>query len=105
MESHIQALRITTDLVAENGWDVKLVGFSGGDKLSKESEPHLPPGDLVAWGPLDEFLIINARRRWILMSLDVMMCRVTCLAVLSGRDEGLLGKVGVFYERKNKDYS
>jgi len=29
MESHIQALRITTDPTSEAGWDVKLVGFLG----------------------------------------------------------------------------
>jgi hypothetical protein len=62
MEGHIQVLRSTTDLISEAGFNVKLVGFLGGDKLSVESPPHLPPGDLTAWGPLDEFLIINARR-------------------------------------------
>lgn len=51
-----------TDMIANAGWNVKLVGFLGGDKLSVESEPHLPPGELAAWGPLDEFLIVNARR-------------------------------------------
>jgi hypothetical protein len=62
MEGHIQVLRTTTDLISEAGFHVRLVGFLGGDKLSVESPPHLPPGDLTAWGPLDEFLIINARR-------------------------------------------
>jgi hypothetical protein len=62
MESHIAFLRTMTDGIATAGWDVKLVGFLGGDKLSVESEPHLPPGELGAWGPLDEFLIANARR-------------------------------------------
>jgi hypothetical protein len=62
MEGHIQVLRATTDLISETGFDVKLVGFLGGDKLSIGSPPHLPPGDLGAWGPVDEFLIMNARR-------------------------------------------
>jgi hypothetical protein len=51
-----------TDLISEAGYDIKLFGFLGGDKLSIESPPHLPPGDLGAWGPVDEFLIMNARR-------------------------------------------
>jgi hypothetical protein len=62
MEGHIQVLRSTTDLISEAGYGIKLVGFLGGDKLSIESPPHLPPGDLGAWGPVDEFLIMNARR-------------------------------------------
>lgn len=62
MESHIQLLRMTTNLISEAGWGVKLIGFLGGDKLTVESQPHLPPADLTAWGPVDEFLIINARR-------------------------------------------
>jgi hypothetical protein len=62
MESHISYLRILTDFINGDGWRVKLVGFLGGDKLSAESPPHLPPGELTAWGPVDEFLIINARR-------------------------------------------
>ncbi|KAH8761712.1 hypothetical protein BGZ57DRAFT_1007784 [Hyaloscypha finlandica] len=62
MESHISYLRILTDSINGDGWRVKLVGFLGGDKLSAESPPHLPPGELTAWGPVDEFLIINARR-------------------------------------------
>jgi hypothetical protein len=62
MEGHIQVLRTTTDLISEAGFDVKLVGFLGGDKLSIGSPPHLPPGNLTAWGPVDEFLIMNARR-------------------------------------------
>ncbi|CZR61520.1 uncharacterized protein PAC_11417 [Phialocephala subalpina] len=62
MEGHINVLRDTTDLIADAGWDVNLVGFLGGDKLSIESPPHLPPGGLRAWGPVDEFLIMNARR-------------------------------------------
>ena len=51
-----------TDRIKDAGWDVKLVGFLGGDKLSVYSKPHEPPGELMAWGPLDEFLIVNARR-------------------------------------------
>ncbi|KAF8861279.1 hypothetical protein BDZ45DRAFT_775359 [Acephala macrosclerotiorum] len=62
MEGHIMVLRNMTDLIAEAGWDVKLVGFLGGDKLSKGNAPHLPPGELGAWGLVDEFLIVNARR-------------------------------------------
>jgi hypothetical protein len=62
MESHIEVLRITTDLVSNSGYDAQLVGFLGGDKLSIKSPPHLPPGELTMWGPVDEFLIINARR-------------------------------------------
>jgi hypothetical protein len=62
MEGHIQVLRSTTDLISEAGFDIKLVGFLGGDKLSIGGPPHLPPGDLGAWGPVDEFLIINTRR-------------------------------------------
>ncbi|KUJ08767.1 uncharacterized protein LY89DRAFT_764099 [Mollisia scopiformis] len=62
MEGHIQVLRTMTGLISEAGFDVKLVGFFGGDKLSVESPPHLPPGDLTAWGPIDDFLITNARR-------------------------------------------
>ena len=62
MESHIAFLRAMTDMVSADGWKVSLVGFLGGDKLSAESPPHLPPGDLGAWGPVDEFLIMNARR-------------------------------------------
>jgi hypothetical protein len=62
MEGHIQVLRTMTDLISEAGFDVKLVGFLGGDKLSIRSPPHLPPGDLTIWGPVDEFLIMNARR-------------------------------------------
>jgi hypothetical protein len=62
MEGHIQVLRTTTDLISEAGFEIKLVGFLGGDKLSIGSPPHLPPGDLGAWGPVDEFLIMNARR-------------------------------------------
>jgi hypothetical protein len=62
MEGHIQVLRTTTDLISEAGYEIKLVGFLGGDKLSIGSPPHLPPGDLAAWGPVDEFLIMNARR-------------------------------------------
>jgi hypothetical protein len=62
MESHISYLRILADFVKGDGWSVNLVGFLGGDKLSAESPPHLPPGELTVWGPVDEFLIINARR-------------------------------------------
>jgi hypothetical protein len=62
MEGHIRVLRSTTDLISEAGFDIKLVGFLGGDKLSIGSPPHLPPGELGAWGPVDEFLIMNARR-------------------------------------------
>jgi hypothetical protein len=62
MKGHIQVLRSTTDLISEAGYDIKLVGLLGGDKLSIGSPPHLPPGDLGAWGPVDEFLIMNARR-------------------------------------------
>ncbi|KAE9369150.1 hypothetical protein N431DRAFT_510652 [Stipitochalara longipes BDJ] len=62
MESHITFLRTMTDMMREDGWDVNLVGFLGGDKLSVESEPHEKPGELGAWGPVDEFLIVNVRR-------------------------------------------
>ncbi|APA11472.1 predicted protein [Sclerotinia sclerotiorum 1980 UF-70] len=62
MDTHIKVLRMTTDLISEAGFDVKLVGLLGGDKLTIESAPHLHPGDLQEWGPVDEFLIINARR-------------------------------------------
>jgi len=62
MESHITFLGAVTDMIRDDGWDVHLVGFLGGDKLSVESPPHLPPGNLGAWGPVDEFLIVNARR-------------------------------------------
>ena len=31
-------------------------------KLSITSAPHGRPGELGMWGPLDEFLILNARR-------------------------------------------
>ncbi|RAL61449.1 hypothetical protein DID88_009378 [Monilinia fructigena] len=66
MGTHIKVLRATTDLISKAGFDVKLVGLLGGDKLTVESEPHLHPGNLGEWGPVDEFLlIINARRdRW-----------------------------------------
>ncbi|KAJ8067559.1 hypothetical protein OCU04_004899 [Sclerotinia nivalis] len=62
MDNHIKVLRMTTDLISEAGFDVKLVGLLGGDKLTVESAPHLHPGNLQEWGPVDEFLIINARR-------------------------------------------
>ncbi|KAF7898089.1 hypothetical protein EAF00_004535 [Botryotinia globosa] len=62
MDNHIKVLRATTDLVSEAGYAVKLVGLLGGDKLTVESAPHLHPGNLQEWGPVDEFLIINARR-------------------------------------------
>ncbi|KAB8288478.1 hypothetical protein EYC80_010143 [Monilinia laxa] len=62
MGTHIKVLRATTDLISEAGFDVKLVGLLGGDKLTVESEPHLHPGTLGEWSPVDEFLIINARR-------------------------------------------
>ncbi|ESZ90185.1 hypothetical protein SBOR_9438 [Sclerotinia borealis F-4128] len=62
MNNHIQVLRTMTDLISEAGFEVKLVGLLGGDKLTVESAPHLHPGNLQEWGPVDEFLIINARR-------------------------------------------
>jgi len=62
MESHIQVLRIATDLWSKSGYDAKLVVFLGGDKLSITSPPHLPHVKLTAWGPVDELLIMNARR-------------------------------------------
>ncbi|KAF7920554.1 uncharacterized protein EAE97_011447 [Botrytis byssoidea] len=62
MDNHIKVLRATTDLVSEVGYAVKLVGLLGGDKLTVESAPHVHPGSLQEWGPVDEFLIINARR-------------------------------------------
>ncbi|CAD6444781.1 85805aa7-8619-4687-891d-16c7619b6a68 [Sclerotinia trifoliorum] len=62
MDTHIKVLRMTTDLISEAGFDVKLVGLLGGDKLTVESAPHLHPGSLQEWGSVDEFLIINARR-------------------------------------------
>ncbi|KAF7861390.1 hypothetical protein EAF04_007955 [Stromatinia cepivora] len=62
MNNHIGVLRMTTDLISEAGFDVKLVGLLGGDKLTIDSAPHLHPGSLQEWGPVDEFLIINARR-------------------------------------------
>jgi len=60
--SHILFLRHLTDSISSDGWDIKLVGFLGGDKLSIASAPHERPGELGMWGPLDEFLILNARR-------------------------------------------
>ncbi|TGO16635.1 hypothetical protein BTUL_0026g00460 [Botrytis tulipae] len=62
MDNHIEVLRATTDLVSEAGYAIKLVGLLGGDKLTVESAPHVHPGNLQEWGPVDEFLIINARR-------------------------------------------
>ncbi|KAF5876862.1 uncharacterized protein Bfra_001217 [Botrytis fragariae] len=62
MDNHIKVLRATTNLVSEAGYAVKLVGLLGGDKLTVESAPHVHPGCLQEWGPVDEFLIINARR-------------------------------------------
>ncbi|KAK6608071.1 hypothetical protein H4I96_04306 [Botrytis cinerea] len=62
MDNHIKVLRTTTDLISEAGYAVKLVGLLGGDKLTVETAPHLHPGNLQEWGPVDEFLIINARR-------------------------------------------
>ncbi|KAF7880275.1 uncharacterized protein EAF01_012036 [Botrytis porri] len=62
MDNHIKVLRATTDLISESGYAVKLVGLLGGDKLTVESAPHVHPGNLQEWGPVDEFLIINARR-------------------------------------------
>ncbi|KAF7916798.1 uncharacterized protein EAE98_010520 [Botrytis deweyae] len=62
MDNHIKVLRATTDLVSEAGYAVKLVGLLGGDKLTVESAPHAHPGCLQEWGPVDEFLIISARR-------------------------------------------
>jgi hypothetical protein len=62
MELHIAFLRTMTHMMAEDGWSVKLVDFLGGDKLSIHSSPNEKPGELTAWGSLDEFLIINARR-------------------------------------------
>lgn len=48
--------------MTKDGWDVKLVGFLGGDKLSRDSKPDEKPGELGVWGPVDEFFILNARR-------------------------------------------
>ncbi|KAG9232586.1 hypothetical protein BJ875DRAFT_514216 [Amylocarpus encephaloides] len=62
MDGHIEVLRSMTDLIKESELDVKLVGFLGGDKLSMMSEPHLPSVFLTEWGPVDEFMIVNARR-------------------------------------------
>lgn len=62
MHTHIKVLRDMTVMISEAGFDVKLIGVLGGDKLTVESEPHLAPGSLEEWGPVDEFLIINARR-------------------------------------------
>lgn len=62
MDNHIKVLRATADLVSGAGYAVKLVGLLGGDKLTVESAPHVHPGNLQEWGPVDEFLIINARR-------------------------------------------
>ncbi|TGO46193.1 hypothetical protein BCON_0339g00110 [Botryotinia convoluta] len=62
MDNHIKVLRATTDLVSGAGYAVKLVGLLGGDKLTVESAPHVHLGNLQEWGPVDEFLIINARR-------------------------------------------
>jgi hypothetical protein len=60
--SHILFLRHLTDSISSSGFDIKLVGFLGGDKLSIHCAPHEKPGELGMWGPLDEFLILNARR-------------------------------------------
>ncbi|KAH9224293.1 hypothetical protein DL95DRAFT_485253 [Leptodontidium sp. 2 PMI_412] len=66
MQGHISVLKEMTDGIAREGCGcaggVRLVGFLGGDKLSKESMLHERPGELVEWGPVDEFLIMNARR-------------------------------------------
>ncbi|KAN0101492.1 hypothetical protein V8E51_012002 [Hyaloscypha variabilis] len=62
MESHISFLRSLTDMIRADGWAVNLVGFLGGDKLSVQSRPSEKPWELGVWGPLDEFLILNARR-------------------------------------------
>lgn len=62
MEGHVLILKDMTDLIAKDGFDVKLVGFLGGEKLPIESPPHLAPGDFAPWGPVDEFVITNARR-------------------------------------------
>lgn len=46
-------------------YKVKLVGFSGSDKLSKHTPPHEKPAELGEWrpdGPVDEFWIGNMRR-------------------------------------------
>ncbi|KAH7379897.1 hypothetical protein BKA64DRAFT_765472 [Cadophora sp. MPI-SDFR-AT-0126] len=62
MTSHIALLRHTTDLITAHHIPATLTGFLGGDKLSVNSSPHQKPGELIEWGPLDEFLIMNARR-------------------------------------------
>ncbi|PVH84023.1 hypothetical protein DL98DRAFT_367367, partial [Cadophora sp. DSE1049] len=62
MASHIAFLRRTTDLIASHHIPVTLTGFLGGDKLSLHSQPHQKPGELIEWGPVDEFMIMNARR-------------------------------------------
>jgi len=49
-------------MIRADGWRVNLVGFLGGDKLSVQSRPDEKPGELGVWGPVDEFLILNARR-------------------------------------------
>ena len=86
MTSHIAFLRRVTDLIKHphssssppssprcsssslsqtkpsNPIRATLTGFLGGDKLSLHSSPHEKPGELIEWGPVDEFLIMNARR-------------------------------------------
>ncbi|KAI9647887.1 hypothetical protein NHQ30_004275 [Ciborinia camelliae] len=62
MDNHINVLRTTTDLISEAGFDVKLVGVLGGDKITIKIAPQYPPGNLSAWGLVDEFLTMNARR-------------------------------------------
>jgi len=49
-------------MIRADGWAVNLVGVLGGDKLSVQSRPSEKPWELGVWGPLDEFLILNARR-------------------------------------------
>ncbi|KAK0113423.1 hypothetical protein ONS95_013680 [Cadophora gregata] len=68
MTSHIAFLRHLTDLIKSSSSlsspsiPATLTGFLGGDKLSIHSSPHQKPGELIEWGPVDEFLIMNARR-------------------------------------------
>ena len=66
MTSQNAFLRIVTDLITSSPQSISipatLSGFLGGDKLSIHSSPHEKPGELIEWGPVDEFFIMNARR-------------------------------------------
>jgi hypothetical protein len=91
MESHIALLRRVTDMISDTRWKVRLVGFLRGDKLSKDSRPDESPGELMAWGPQDEFLIIDA----IFILWGRGKTRGICLVVAGGRDETVVMMVNI----------